>query len=82
VPETQNKLYDKLFEVAFRGDDAKIERLCTTSAELNAVPLQITVEAKVDENRLGGPSSRRLYAHRLLQRTLYAMMTDNIWSQS
>jgi hypothetical protein len=86
VPETLNGLYDELFEAAFRGDDAKIERLCTTSAELNAVPLQITVEAKVDEYRLGEPSSRRLYEHRPKQSCIagptpfYAAVIGNRWS--
>lgn len=48
VQHDLNERYDALFEAAFRGDDAKIEKLCVPSAEetdASVVPVQITVEA-------------------------------------
>lgn len=47
VQHDLSERYDALFEAAFRGDDAKIEKLCVPSEEetdASVVPVQITVE--------------------------------------
>ncbi|XP_006457063.1 hypothetical protein AGABI2DRAFT_181422 [Agaricus bisporus var. bisporus H97] len=53
VPEVQYDHYDELFEAAFKGDDANIERLCTIGAHSNATPLRVTVETRLDDNKFG-----------------------------
>jgi ankyrin repeat protein len=62
VEHDQFECYDELFEAAYRGDDAKIERLCVPSSEesdTNVVPVQITVEVMISNEpytRTGEPS--------------------------
>lgn len=43
--------YDELFEAAFKGDDAKIEKLCVPGPGSDAVPVQITVQALKPNDR-------------------------------
>ncbi|KAF9446800.1 ankyrin [Macrolepiota fuliginosa MF-IS2] len=64
VQQDVSERYDELFEAAFKGDNAKIEKLCgiRESSDADAVPVHIAVEHVQQDNHNTGTGLTPLYA--------------------